>query len=404
MNDILPPKKRPLSPQTKLDGQQIISPTSQIRSQSPLSAQKAPVKPKEQVLLESAPPKVLLESPKRSRKKLIWGIISGILLLAIIACCGLVFWYNQQLRPLSPGDTSKVKIEIVSGASPAQIGQLLEDKKIIRSKLAFDVYTRLSNAQAQLQAGPYNLSPSESTQQIVTHLTSGTVDEFAITFLPGATLADNRKAFIDTGYQAAEVDAALTKIYDHPLFAGKPANTDLEGYIFGETYHFDSDTSVEEILERTFDEFYKVIQDNNLVAAYKDQGLTPYEGITLASIIQREVSRSSDQKQVAQVFYKRLRENIPLGADATFVYGAKKLGIEPRVDVDSPYNTRIHSGLPPGPIATPGVTALQAVASPAPGDYLYFVSGDDGVSHFSYTQEEHDAKASEFCKVNCALF
>ncbi len=116
------------------------------------------------------------------------------------------------------------------------------------------------------------------------------------------------------------------------------------------------------------------------------------------------MANPADQKQVAQIFYKRLGEDIPLGADATFVYAAKKLGVTPSVDLDSPYNTRVHAGLPPGPISTPGLSALQAVAQPAPGDYLYFVSGDDGQTYFARTQEEHEANAAQYCKVNCALF
>jgi UPF0755 protein len=107
---------------------------------------------------------------------------------------------------------------------------------------------------------------------------------------------------------------------------------------------------------------------------------------------------------VAQIFFKRLREGMPLGADATFVYAANKAGVAPTVDLDSPYNTRIHAGLPPGPISAPGLAALQGVAQPAEGDYLYFVSGDDGKNYYSRTAEEHEANTREHCKINCSLF
>ena len=157
-------------------------------------------------------------------------------------------------------------------------------------------------------------------------------------------------------------------------------------------------------MTRTFDELQKQVDAHNLVAAYQQKGLSLYQGITLASIVQREVADMADSKQVAQVFLKRLSDDFPLGADATFVYAAKKVGATPSVDFDSPYNTRIHTGLPPGPISSPGATALQAVGAPAPGDYMYFVSGDDGRTHFSRTLAEHEALTAEYCKKNCSLF
>ena len=95
---------------------------------------------------------------------------------------------------------------------------------------------------------------------------------------------------------------------------------------------------------------------------------------------------------------------MPLGADATFVYAAKQAGKQPTVDFDSLYNTRTHKGLPPGPISAPGVHALRAVAAPAQGDYLYFVSGDDGKNHFTRTLAEHEAATRQYCIKNCALF
>lgn len=291
---------------------------------------------------------------------------------------------------------------------------MLEEKKIIRSKLAFDIYTRLSGERNKLQAGTYRLSPSESLREVVSHLVSGNVDEFTLTFYPGATLTDptdtpdNKKTDVQTvlrqaGYGDAEITAAFKKQYDHPLLAGKPASADLEGYVYGETYNFDSNASVEQILERTFDEYYAVIKKNGLVAAFKKQGLTLYQGITLASIIQREVPDPTDQKQVAQIFLKRLRDDMPLGSDITAYYGADMIGARRAVAVDTPYNTRIHKGLPPGPIATPGVTALAAVAHPASGDYVYFLSGDDDVTYFARTSEEHETNIRNHCQIKCAM-
>jgi len=340
---------------------------------------------------------------KKNWKKRIAWIFGVLVLLIALAAGGAIWWYTTSLQPVSPGDKTRVRVQVIEGSSPADIGALLQEKHLIKNTLAFDIYTRLSSTRSSLRAGTYSLSPSESTEAIVTHLVAGKVDQFNITFLPGATLAENRHALIKAGYGEDEVDAALSKTYDLPLFKDKPAGSDLEGYIYGETYTFATDTSVEQILLKTFDEFDAVLQSNNLVEKFKKQGLNLYQGITLASIIQREVPNPVDQKQVAQIFLKRKGMGMPLGSDVTYQYAAKKMDVTPSPDLESPYNTRKYPGLPPGPIAVPGLTALQAVGDPASGDYLYFLSGDDDTTYYARTDAEHEANIQNHCQVKCLL-
>ena len=399
MNDIRPPQ-RPVEPPEP-------QPVPQERVKLPVQP------PAPQPLLEEH---ASLESPK---KKQWWKwplIISGIVvvLFALMATISFV-WYQKSLSPVSSDkNAARIRLTIETGTTPSEIGKLLLEKKLIRSQSAFDIYTRLSGTQNKLQAGSYRLSPAESTQDIVKHLVSGNVDEFTVTFYPGATLTDttsteeDKKVDVTTvlkraGYTTDEITAALKKTYDHPLFADKPASADLEGYVYGETYSFSTSASVEDILIRTFDEFYAKIKENNLITGFQAQGLNLYQGITLASIIQREVPGANDQKQVAQVFLKRYHEGMALGSDITAYYGADKLGERRTVAVDSPYNTRIHTGLPPGPIAAPGLSALIAVANPAAGDYLFFLSGDDDVTYFARTGAEHDANIANHCAIKCAM-
>ena len=393
----MPPRKKPLNS---------LPPRPQAK---PAAAAPLPKKPFPPPLLDAAPAKPLLEAstqqPKKRRVlKLILWIIGLLVAIVLTVCIGGYLWYTQSLTPVNGSDASRVRIEVESGASPGDIGQLLEEKKLIRSKEAFDIYTRLTETRSKLQAGTYSLSPSESVEAIVAHLVAGRVDQFNLTFLPGATLAENRKVLIGAGYGEQEVDGALAKTYDHPLLKDKPKSADLEGYLYGETYTFGSNASVEEILTEVFDYYYDIIQKDKLIEGYKAQDLNLYQGITLASIIQREAFSVADQKQVAQVFFKRLSIGMMLGSDVTYQYAAKKLGVDPHPDLDSPYNTRKFTGLPPGPIATPGRTALQAVAAPASGDYLYFVSGDDDKTYFSKTLEEHEANAAAHCHVKCSFF
>lgn len=347
-----------------------------------------------------------LGQTKRKGRRRAWvSIVLGSIgvLLGVISI--LLGMYNQALLPVDTKDTTERTVEIVSGSTPSDIGKQLKGEDVIRSEIAFGIYTRVQGVQNTLQAGTYQFKKSQSTQEIVAALAKGpTVDEFEVTFLPGATLQDHRKALVTAGFSETEVDAAFAARYDHPLFAGRPASADLEGYIYGETHRFTHGTTVEQVLQRYFDDYYTIITENHLVERYKAQGLSLYQGITLASIVQKEVSGEGDSRQVAQVFYKRLAENIPLGADATFVYAAKKNGDTPSVDYPSPYNTRVHGGLPPGPISSPGKEALLAVADPAEGDYLFFVSGDDGKNYFSRTEAEHIENTRKYCIKNCALF
>lgn len=395
MNDILPPnRQRPQIPQPVN--------INRVESQQPAHEPLQPV-----VTPEPSATAPLSLPPKKSMsvRRRILLIVGGLFAIAILAAAAAFFWYQQETSPVSSdANVTRVRVTIESGTTPDEIGSLLAEKKVIRNTTAFDIYTRLSGTRNKLQAGTFSLSPHESTAAIVDHLVAGKTDQFSITFLPGATVADNKKVLLTAGYSQAEVDAAFNKTYESPLFQDKPVSADLEGYIYGETYTFSAGSTVEQILQRTFDEFYAAISENNLIAGLQAQGFNLYQGITLASIIQREVSGQADSAQVAQIFLKRLSEGMPLGADATFVYAAKKAGVTPTVDFDSPYNTRIHTGLPPGPISAPGIVALQAVAHPAEGDYLYFVSGDDGKNYYSRTVEEHEKNTREYCKINCSLF
>ena len=380
MNDILPPK-RPLGPPAQ--------PAAPVQTPPP------PTSP----MTEPAPQ----QSPRPKKKRLWVWIALSLLAVVLVLVVGGVAWYQLSLQPVNSKDSSRQHVTIPEGMSPSEIGALLEKDKLIKSRYAFDIYTRLSNTRSRLQAGAYALSPSQTTQSIVGDIVAGRVDDFSVTFLPGATIAEDKEALVKSGYSQAEVDVAFKKSYDHPLFATKPTSADLEGYIYGETYKFNGDATVEQILTRTFDEYYEVIKKENLVDLFKKQGLTLYEGITLASIIQREVPNPTDQKQVAQIFLRRLELDMPLGSDITAYYGADRLGLERSVATDTPYNTRIHRGLPPGPVATPGLTALQAVAHPAAGDFLYFLSGDDDVTYYARTDDEHQANITNHCQIKCAV-
>lgn len=416
MNDILPPNKRP-----KQEGEM---PHFQATSKAPVeTSRKKSVMPEISLMdsdtemhIEPSPPPTPPKKPSKPLWKRWWVIAIGVLVV-IVAIAGVAgnMWYQEQISPLSPGSEKKQRIEILAGATPEQIADELEAKKVIRSAKAFSIYLMINGGKGNLQAGIFLLSPSESVASVVEHLTTGKVEELSVTFYPGGVLrdpsdtplakkTDAKTQLANMGFTEEEIEAAFVADYEsNGIFAGRPSGKDVEGYIYGDTYSFSINASAQDVIQRSIDELSKVVQQHDLIKLYKEQGLSLYEGITLASIIQREVHGEDDERKVAQVFLTRLETDMPLGADATFEYAARQTGQVATPALQSPYNTRIVKGLPPGPISSPGLSALLAVAHPADTDYLYFVSGDDEINYFSKTLKEHEENTRMHCRIKCGL-
>lgn len=338
---------------------------------------------------------------KRHKKAvIIWAIVAVIVLGAGGATAYGLYWYNSNLKPLS-SDQAHIRVAITEGMTAGQIGNLLQEKKVIRSGKVFNKYVTKAGLRDKLQAGTYLLSPSQSVQDIAAMIAEGRIDSFMLTITPGQTLKNIRANLIKAGFDEQQLDAALAKKYDHPLFAGKPAGQDLEGYIYPETYQVTSQTTPEEFLRHTFDIFYQDIQKDGILGKLSGQNMTLYQAITLASIIQKESSKPDEQKKISQVFHSRLAQDISLGSDVTFIYASEKAGVAEDVNIDSPYNTRIYKGLPPGPISNFTMSSLIAAVSPATTDWLFFVAGDDGTIYYSKTQEEHEALTEKYCTKLC---
>lgn len=342
------------------------------------------------------------------------GAVFASVLLGVAAASWL--WYSQQLKPVNQNNQVGIQVVIEQGMGPSAIGARLEELGVIRSSTAFWVYTKTQGVQQQLQAGRYLLSPSLSTDAVVRALVRGDVTSESITFYPGATLIDNKTtdmakrqditaSLLRAGFsemQIAQGLAADYSSYDSTLFQGRPADAGLEGYIYGDTYSLPSGATVEATIRLALDELWQVVEDEGLVAKYDAQGLTLFEGITLASIVQKE-SIGGDEAGIAQVFLTRLSLGMPLGSDVTYQYIADRDGLVRDPTLQSPYNTRVVAGLPPGPISTPGIAALRAIAAPSDTDYLYFLSGDDDVTYFARTLQEHEVNRSAHCQVKCQI-
>ncbi len=338
---------------------------------------------------------------RRWRKLLtVMAIVLSLLVISGIVVVRQV--YTANLRPVSGSQKSQLFV-ISSGASVKEIAQSLKKDNIIKSSWAFEWYVRNNNLRDALQAGTYSLRPSLSVPEIVDVLTEGKVDTSLVTILPAQRLDQVKESFINKyGFKPESVDAALNpEIYrDHPALVDKPEGASLEGYLYPETFQKTANTKPETIIRASLDEMQKHLTPQ-LRAGIVRQGLTVHQGVILASVITNEVGKTEDKPLVAQVFLKRLKESKPLESDATAPYGAIAAGQPPSIFFDSVYNTYKHPGLPPTPISNVDASSLAAVANPSNTDYLFFVSGDDGTTHFSHTLEQHEAFTRQYCKKLC---
>jgi len=328
---------------------------------------------------------------RMSRRLLLVGLV---LVVALVA--GSIFVhrnYRDDLQPVSD-DTTTTFVTVASGTPPSDIAQLLHDKGLIRSTDAFQWYVTSHNVRDKLQAGTYRFSPSMSTPTIVKKLVSGEIATDLVTILPGQTLTEIRQTFIKAGFKVNQVDAALrTKTYaDHPALADNPKGATLEGFLYPDSYQKNASTDPQEIIESALDEMQAHLT-TKIRDGFAKQGLSVFQGVTLASVVEKEVAKQNDRNQVAQVFLKRLRKGIKLQSDVTVFY-AKEVG-------DNRFDTTEHKGLPVGPIATVSDGTLSAVASPANTSWLYFVSGDNGTTYFSKTFEEHQKLVDKYCHKLC---
>ncbi len=339
--------------------------------------------------------------PKRLPLFFVW-LVGGLVVLAIAAMILVRHIYHENLKPVSRVRTVHV-ITIPQGSSAGKIAAILKKDGVIRSDWAFQWYVSSQEARDKLQAGSYALRPSQSVAEIVSIMTQGRVTTALVTIPPGRRIDEVRSILINSGFDASAVDKALNPdLYrSHPALVELPKEiTSLEGYIYPESIQKDANTTPQLLLAKFLDEMQKRLTPD-IRNSFASQGLTVYQGITLASIVEMEVSKSADRPMVAQVFLSRLKQNMVLGSDVTAFYGSILADKAPSVTFDSPYNTHLHSGLPPGPISNVSADSLSAVAHPAATDWLYFVAGDDGNTYFSHTLQEHQALVAEHCKKLC---
>ncbi|MCL6589815.1 MAG: endolytic transglycosylase MltG [Firmicutes bacterium] len=315
----------------------------------------------------------------------------GFLLLVFLG----LLW---NLTPAQPGVKNTQVFEIRRNASLRGVARDLSSRGLIRSSLAFEIYVRLDFKRRMPKAGWYQLSPGMSAARMVRELQRGTPREVRITIPEGLTIKEIANLLTQKGY--VDPKKFLAVAGDSNLIRdnlGEELARDIaglpEGYLFPDTYNFMLPVTEDHIIAAMLRRFRTVFQENfGNIPANKRREL-----VIMASLVEMEARKDEERPVIAGLFYNRLRIGMRLDSCATvqYVLGTHKHLYYKDLQVESPYNTYLHQGLPPGPIANPGLASLLAAANPEPVRFLYFVAKPDGSHIFSRTLTEHNRAKQE---------
>ncbi|WP_082685386.1 endolytic transglycosylase MltG [Ferroacidibacillus organovorans] len=332
----------------------------------------------------------------------------GVSLLVAFA----LFWggFSSYQGIYLPGNVSKTTwINIPAGATSTQIADLLYQKEVIRSPFWFRAYLALSGQADRLQAGRYPFSPGQNVPSVVGELTRGSVayNTVSVTFPEGYTVTQMAATLQQAGVCSAQsfMRAVKTDHFSYSFLATsyhrKTVRDPLEGFLFPDTYDFVRGESPKTVIQTMLQMTQQVLDPHRLREIARE-GLTVQEVMTVASMIEREAKLKSERPLVASVIYNRLHLHPPmkLQIDATVLYALNGHGsLNHDLYINNPYNTYVYGGLPPGPIANPGLASIQAALHPAKTDYYFYVARNDGSGghYFSttYAQQLHNELRSQ---------
>ncbi len=303
----------------------------------------------------------------------------------------LVLYSAVELVIPLPFGNKPMEFEIKRGATFRQVVNDLAERGLVRDRWVIHVLGRLTGADRRIRAGFYSLWGTMTPWQIFTAIRQGKIIEYEITVVPGDSLREIEKKFSSqAGTDPAEFQKISTdKDFLETLDVDAPS---LEGYIFPDTYRFPKGLEVKDALSMMVDRLREKFTDD-MTARALELDISERDVLTLASIIEKEAITDDERPVIAAVYYNRLKRNMPLQADPTAIYGVKDSREKIlREDLlrKTPYNTYVIKGLPPGPIASPGLRSIQAALNPADVPYLYFVSNNDGTHSFSITLSNHE--------------
>jgi UPF0755 protein len=326
------------------------------------------------------------------------GIVIITLVVILILMSSLVFSFIRNLSTPFSKEKTDVQFEISKGEGVRKIAADLKDKKLLKNKLYFLIYLKFSGLSDDLKAGYYKLNTNYSPKEIADILSKGKVASRKITIPEGWTIKEIGEYLEKQDIVKKDDFIAATKgKYTYDSLTGLPNGASVEGFLFPDTYQIPFNVNAEYIVNKMLENFDNKIT-KELRAQISATNLNLYQTITLASIVEKEVSKPADRKLVAGIFKTRLSEGMMLQSDVTVNYALnnnKKILSADDIEIDSPYNTYKVSALPYGPISNPGLESIKAVINPEKSDFIYFLAAD-GVTYYSKTLEEHEEKKAKY--------
>ena len=323
-------------------------------------------------------------------------------LIVLLGAAGIALWrgWNDLHEPYKGYSGTEQFVTIRQGASSSEIGRQLASAQVLRDARSFRAAVWWTGRGRSLKAGEYRFDHALTPLQVVDVLARGDVYTQRLTFPEGLNVEEMAKLYESHGFgRATDFIAAARNVKRVRQLDDKAS--DLEGYLFPETYALPRQTPAARLVDLMVDRFLAVY-DDQMRARAAAQGLTMRQAVTLASLVEKETGKPEERPIVAAVYRNRMKVGMPMQADPTVVYALIKAhrydGNIRRDDLslDSPYNTYRFPGLPPGPIASPGKASLEAALMPADVPYLYFVSRNDGSHVFARTLAEHDTNVRKF--------
>lgn len=317
------------------------------------------------------------------------------LLTGIVGLLGLLVFLELN-RPLGVAPPGQI-VDIPPGTAFSQVSHLLHEKRLLGQEWFFRALGRVQQLDRKIIPGEYELHAGMRPTELLAKLVAGDVYEHAVTIPEGYNVVQIADILDQKGL--ADKDEILRLNRDAAFIASVniEAST-LEGYLFPDTYKFARYTPPEFIVRTFVSRFHEMVTPE-LHAQAQSMGMTLQEVLTLASVVEKETGLASERPLVSGVFHNRLRQNIPLQSDPTVIYALAFFDGNIRkadLSVNSPYNTYLVRGLPPGPIANPGLAAIEAALYPTPSDFVYFVSRNDGSHKFSATLAEHNKAVDRY--------
>lgn len=333
----------------------------------------------------------IIIKPQAKHKGLILGIVILVIALLFWGCQSLVSYY----KPVDSRDKTKVEVVIPAQSNARQIAAILSQQKLIRSERAFLYYCRHNKLDNRLQSGHYRFSRSQSLPQIASIIAQGRVVGISFTIPEGYTVKQIGDLLVKKNICSRdEWNEAITASHDFEFLKGAPVNTknELEGFLFPDTYDISEDTTANQIVNLMLSNFEHHWKEQFADKA-RSKGMSLYDTVILASIIEREAQRDNERRLISGVIQNRLKTGMLLQLCPTVLYcigqPEKDNVTYQDLQIDSPYNTYKHPGLPPGPISCPGAASIAAALNPEKTDYYYYVAKGDGSHYFSRTYSEH---------------